>query len=64
MTHQNPVPVQVMRRDTFVRPDDEGQSFATRAWNLAPSLYYKSGHEPWRPSDLPSNTCFIGISFQ
>jgi hypothetical protein len=63
MTHQNPVPVQVMRRDTFVRPDNEGQSNATRAWNLALSLYYKAGHEPWRPAGLPSNTCFIGISF-
>lgn len=63
MTHQNPVPVQVVRRDTFVRPDDEGQSYATRAWNLATSLYYKAGHEPWRPANLPSNTCFIGISF-
>lgn len=38
MTHQNPVPVQVMRRDTFLRPDDEGQSNATRAWNLATSV--------------------------
>lgn len=63
MTHQNPVPVQVIRRDTFIRPDNEGQSNATRAWNLATSLFYKSGHEPWRPADLPSNTCFIGISF-
>ena len=63
MTHQNPVPIQVMRRETFVRPDNQGQSIATRAWNLATSLYYKSGHEPWRPADLPSNTCFIGISF-
>ena len=63
MTHQNPVPVQVMRRDTFVRPDGEGQSHATRAWNLATSLYYKAGHEPWRPAELPNNTCFIGISF-
>ncbi len=63
MTHQNPVPVQVVRRDTFIRPDDEGQSNATRAWNLATSLYYKAGHEPWRPGQLPSNTCFIGISF-
>src|SRR5437588_483309 len=34
MTHQNPVPVQVMRRDTFLRADNEGQSNATRAWNL------------------------------
>jgi hypothetical protein len=63
MTHQNPVPVQVMRRDTFLRPDDEGQSNATRAWNLATSIFYKSGHEPWRPADLPNNTCFIGVSF-
>src|SRR5262249_32529232 len=63
MTHQNPVPVQVIRRDTFMRPDDEGQSAATRAWNLATSLFYKAGHEPWRPADLPGNTCFVGISF-
>ncbi len=63
MTHQNPVPVQVIRRDTFLRPDKEGQSYATRAWNLATSLYYKAGNEPWRPASLPANTCFIGISF-
>jgi hypothetical protein len=63
MTHQNPVPVQVMRRETFERPDDQGQSHATRAWNVATSLYYKSGHEPWRPASLPANTCFVGISF-
>src|SRR3546814_209644 len=63
MTHQNPVPVQVMRRDTFMRPDNEGQSYATRCWNLAASLYYKAGYEPWRPANLPANTCFIGISF-
>jgi hypothetical protein len=63
MTHPNPVPVQVIRRDTFMRADDQGQSNATRAWNLATSLFYKSGHEPWRPADLPSNTCFVGISF-
>ena len=63
MTHQNPVPIQVLRRDTFLRADNEGQSHATRAWNLATSLYYKAGHEPWRPASLPANTCFIGISF-
>jgi hypothetical protein len=63
MTHSNPVPVQVVRRDTFMRADDQGQSNATRAWNIATSLFYKSGHEPWRPADLPGNTCFVGISF-
>jgi len=63
MTHPNAVPVQVLRRDTFMRPDDQGQSNATRSWNLATSLFYKCGHEPWRPADLPGNTCFVGISF-
>lgn len=63
MTHQNPVPIQVVRTSTFRRPDNEGQSSATRAWHLSTSLYYKAGHEPWRPADLPANTCFVGISF-
>ena len=63
MTHQNPIPVQVIRRDTLLRSDNEGQSYATRAWNLATSLFYKAGHEPWRPGELPNNTCFVGISF-
>lgn len=52
-----------MRRDTFLRPASEGHSNATRAWNLATSLFYKAGREPWRPSGLPKNACFIGISF-
>lgn len=63
MTHNNPVPLQVIRRDTVERPDDKGQSNATRAWNLAVSIYYKSGGLPWRPADLPENVCFVGISF-
>lgn len=63
MTHVNPVPLQVIRRDTIDRPDDKGQSNATRAWNLAVSLYYKAGGLPWRPAELPENVCFVGISF-
>jgi hypothetical protein len=63
MTHVNPVPLQFLRRDTVERPDNEGQSFATRAWNIAVSLYYKGGGLPWRPTALPENTCFVGISF-
>lgn len=63
MAHTNPVPLQVIRRDTVERPDDKGQSNATRAWNLAVSLYYKAGGLPWRPADLPENVCFVGISF-
>ncbi|HEY9226042.1 MAG TPA: hypothetical protein VIP11_05310 [Gemmatimonadaceae bacterium] len=63
MTHVNPVPLQVLRRDTVERPDDKGQSHATRAWNIAVSLYYKAGGLPWRPAELPENVCFVGVSF-
>jgi hypothetical protein len=63
MQHQNAVPIQVIRRDTVDRGEDKGHSHATRAWNLAVSLYYKAGSMPWQPADLPANTCFVGISF-
>lgn len=63
MQHQNAVPIQVIRRDTVERSDDKGQSHATRAWNLAVSLFYKTVSMPWQPADLPPNTCFVGISF-
>jgi hypothetical protein len=59
----NPVPLQVLRRETIDRPDEKGQGVATRAWNFAASVYYKAGGLPWRPRELPNNTCFIGISF-
>jgi hypothetical protein len=63
MTHVNPVPLQILRRDTVERPDNLGHSSATRAWNLAVSLYYKAGGLPWRPAELPANVCFVGVSF-
>jgi hypothetical protein len=63
ISQPNAVPIQVMRRDTFLRPSGEGHSNATRAWNVATSIFYKAGREPWRPAGLPRNTCFIGISF-
>lgn len=63
MTHVSAVPLQVLRRDSIDRPDDKGQSFATRAWNIATTLYYKAGGLPWRPADLPPNICFVGVSF-
>ena len=63
ISQPNAVPIQVMRRDTFLRPTTEGHSNATRAWNVATSIFYKAGREPWRPAGLPKNTCFIGFSF-
>ena len=63
MSDGQAVPIQVVRRDTIERPDDKGQSQATRVWNAAVSIYYKSKGIPWRPADLPKNVCFVGISF-
>ena len=58
----NAVPTQVLRRHTFY--DNEAtQSPATRAWNLAVALYYKTGNIPWRPTSLDDRSCFAGISF-
>jgi hypothetical protein len=35
MTHDEAVPIQILRRDTVDRPDAKGQSFATRFWNFS-----------------------------
>jgi hypothetical protein len=62
MTLANPVPLQVIRRQTYIS-DEAKQSDATRAWNLAVAIYYKAGNIPWRPADLTKSTCFVGLSF-
>lgn len=41
MMHAEAVPIQILRRDTIDHPDDKGQSFATRAWHITTSIYYK-----------------------
>ena len=62
MLERNCVPLQIIRRQTYI--DEEAkQSRATRAWNLGTALYYKTGNIPWQPHGLPSDTCFVGISF-
>jgi hypothetical protein len=34
MMYDEAVPIQILRRDTIDRPDDKGQSYATRVWNI------------------------------
>jgi hypothetical protein len=63
MMHDDAVPIQFLRRETIDRPDNKGHSYATRAWNISTSIYYKGKGIPWRPTDLPKNVCFVGISF-
>jgi hypothetical protein len=62
MSLRNAVPTQVIRRHTFI-DDEASQSPATRAWNLAVALFYKTGNIPWRPASLDDRSCFAGISF-
>ena len=58
----NCAPLQIVRQHTYDSTVAK-QSDATRAWNLSVALYYKAGNVPWRPSGLPSATCFVGVSF-
>jgi hypothetical protein len=62
MMESNPVPLQVLRRHTYISTEAK-QSDATRAWNLSTALYYKASKIPWRPRDLTAETCFVGVTF-
>ena len=62
MLERNCVPLQIIRRQTFIN-EEAKQSKATRAWNLGTALYYKSGNIPWQPHGLSPDCCFVGISF-
>lgn len=61
------VPTQFMKPYTlekFFNPDAGSvQDRATFCWNLCVGLFYKAGGVPWRLASIPSNTCFIGVSF-
>lgn len=39
------------------------QDPASIAWNMIVALYYKAGNKPWMLESLPTNTCFVGVSF-
>jgi len=39
------------------------QDLATRAWNLAVAVYYKTRGVPWKLAELEPDTCYAGISF-
>jgi hypothetical protein len=62
MLERNAVPLQIVRRHTYV-PAEASQSEAARAWHLCTALYYKSSNIPWQPADLAPGSCFVGISF-
>lgn len=62
------IPTQMIRESTLTgnmpgRGRRTMQDEATRAWNFCTGLYYKAGGHPWRLADMPTDTCYIGISF-
>jgi hypothetical protein len=62
-----PAPTQFVRPYTLDKlfGDQKGkvQDRATIAWNLYVGLFYKAEGRPWKLRDMPSNACFVGISF-
>lgn len=62
MAAKNAVPLQIVRRHTYV-PSEAAQTDSARAWHLCTALYYKASNIPWQPADLAPGTCFVGISF-
>merc|ERR1711974_492080 len=56
------LPIQLGTRSLF-EDTARGQDAATRAWNFAVGVHYKSGGVPWRLPQLGPETCFVGVSF-
>lgn len=50
--------------DRFGKPTRSLQDEATVAWNLATSIYYKSGAKPWTLADIREGVCYIGLVFK
>jgi len=59
------IPTQLAKPATFqTDPGDKSiQDEATRAWNLSVALYYKAEGYPWKLTEMPTGTCYVGISF-
>lgn len=60
---QGSIPIQLLQQRTVLGKDPELQEKTLRAWNFCTAQYYKADGVPWRPANIASDTCFIGISF-
>jgi len=41
----------------------DAQHPATKAWNFCTGMFFKAGGVPWMWADMPTGTCYVGISF-
>jgi len=63
------VPIQIIRESTlYLTKPDFGQRQVTplsdRAWNLATTLYYKTGGKPWKLANAREGVCYVGVAFK
>lgn len=64
------IPIQILHETTCKhmldydsRDKHEMQDPCSFAWNLSTALFYKANGKPWRLAKLPSDTCYVGVSF-
>lgn len=63
-------PIQIIRESTLAMEDDKRYLYRgltplpDRMWNLATTMYYKSGGKPWRLATAREGVCYVGIAFR
>lgn len=64
------MPIQILHETTCnrvlqydSREKHEMEDPCSFAWNLSTALFYKANGKPWRLAKLPSDTCYVGVSF-
>lgn len=67
---QHGLPTQILHESTCrhmleydSRDRHEKQDPCSFAWNFSTALFYKANGKPWRLAKLPSDTCYVGVSF-
>ena len=64
------IPIQILHETTCeqILNYDETSRHTTQdpcsfAWNLSTAIFYKANGKPWRLAKLPTDTCYVGVSF-
>lgn len=57
------LPIQIVTPNLYGPVPGRYDDPASRAWNLAVALFYKSGGAPWRVAAPDVDTLYVGISF-
>lgn len=64
------IPIQIIRESTLRLKDLDDRdergltALSDRAWNLATTLFYKAGGQPWKLASARDGVCYIGLVFR